>query len=87
METKHPYNFVAKQCIIELLESEGAAEKTMPLLPRLIGPMRKALSSRNKAIFMNGLGTLRLLSNVIQDGLNPHINKFIGQLGKRMNNK
>ena len=36
LETDHPYGFVAYQSLIELLEAEGAAEKTIPVTSKLI---------------------------------------------------
>lgn len=42
-ETKHPYTFVSKEGFKELLTVEGAAEKTIPLLPRLIPALKAAL--------------------------------------------
>ena len=58
METKHPYNFVAKMTIEALLEQENAEEKILPMLPRLILPLRKALASKNNQISEAGLDVL-----------------------------
>jgi len=59
METTHPYNFIAKQAIKELLESPGAPEKTVQLLPRIVTPLRLALNSPNAAVFENALSSLK----------------------------
>jgi len=59
VETTHPYNFIAKQAIKELLESPGAAEKTIQLLPRIVTPLRLALSNQNTTVFENALGSLK----------------------------
>jgi len=42
-ETKHPYTFVSKEGFKELLTVEGATEKTIPLLPRLVPVLKAAL--------------------------------------------
>lgn len=42
-ETKHPYTFVSKEGFKELLLVEGAAEKTLPLLPHLVPVLKAAL--------------------------------------------
>lgn len=42
-ETKHPYTFVSKEGFKELLLVEGAAEKAIPLLPRLVPVLKAAL--------------------------------------------
>lgn len=42
-ETKHPYTFVSKEGFKELLLVEGAAEKAIPLLPRLVPVLKASL--------------------------------------------
>ena len=42
-ETKHPYTFVSKEGFRELLLVQDAAEKAVPLLPRLIPVLKAAL--------------------------------------------
>lgn len=42
-ETKHPYTFVSKEGFKQLLLVEGAAEKVVPLLPRLVPVLKAAL--------------------------------------------
>ncbi|XP_051475858.1 PACRG-like protein isoform X2 [Apus apus] len=42
-ETKHPYTFVSKEGFKELLMVEGAIEKAIPLLPRLVPVLKAAL--------------------------------------------
>ncbi|XP_030348397.1 PACRG-like protein isoform X2 [Strigops habroptila] len=45
-ETKHPYTFVSKEAFKELLMVEGATEKAIPLLPRLVPVLKATLLSR-----------------------------------------
>lgn len=48
-ETMHPYAFVAKQGFIELLQVPNSGSKALPVLSKIIGPIRTALShSENK---------------------------------------
>ena len=44
-ETAHPYTFVAREGFITLCEIEGGMEKVMPLLARVLPPLRMALVS------------------------------------------
>ena len=44
-ETKHPYTFVSKEGFRELLLVQGAPEKAVPLLPRLVPVLKAALVS------------------------------------------
>jgi hypothetical protein len=87
VETTHPFNFIAKQAVKELLESPGAADKIVPLLPRVIAPLRAALSNPNPAVFENALNMLKSLSDIVGDALNEHLNSLLGCLVKRMNDK
>lgn len=42
-ETEHPYTFVAREAFRQLLQLEGAGEKAVPVLPRLIISLRLCL--------------------------------------------
>jgi hypothetical protein len=44
LETNHPYNFAAKQCIKEMLLAEGSYDKIAPIISKLAGPLRLALA-------------------------------------------
>ncbi|XP_038647425.1 PACRG-like protein isoform X2 [Scyliorhinus canicula] len=45
-ETRHPYTFVAKEGFKELLEVEDAADKALPLVPKVIPKLKAALLSK-----------------------------------------
>lgn len=47
-ETRHPYTFVSKEGFKELLLVDGAAEKVIPLLPRLVPVLKAALLSKRQ---------------------------------------
>ena len=62
LETEHPYNFVATQGAKELLEAEGADQKTVPIVQKLILPLRAGLTSRDMKIWNNAMDNLKLLA-------------------------
>jgi Parkin co-regulated protein len=84
LETDHPYSFVANRALIELLEAPGAAEKTIPLLTKLIMPLRSAFLSSDMAIWTRALESLKLLSETVGHNLTPHIHIILAQLNKKM---
>jgi hypothetical protein len=59
VETTHPFNFIAKEAAKELLLSEGASEKAMPLLGRLINPLRAALGHSDEKVCDGALTILK----------------------------
>jgi len=54
-ETEHPYQFVAMQALREMLETESAPEKVIPILQKLVLPLRQALISRDTKIWNNAI--------------------------------
>jgi len=87
LETEHPFVFVARQGTLELLTAEGAAEKTLPLIPRLARPLRMALMGREQGVFTAALETLRMLSELVGPYLNPHVHLFLQHLGKKLSDR
>lgn len=59
LETEHPFVFVARQGCKELITADGAADKTIPLIPRLVMPLRAALMSSDSGIFNAGIEILK----------------------------
>ena len=47
IEDKHPYNFIAKAVIKDLLDSPDAASRTIPIVQKIVWPLRTALQSKN----------------------------------------
>ena len=43
IEEKHPYNFISMAVIKDLLDSDEASDKTIPIVPKLVWPLRTAL--------------------------------------------
>uniref|UniRef100_F6SUT9 Parkin coregulated like n=2 Tax=Monodelphis domestica TaxID=13616 RepID=F6SUT9_MONDO len=86
-ETKHPYTFVSKEGFKELLLVEGATEKTVPLLPRLIPVLKAALTHSDGEVFERGLNALVQLSGVVGPSLNDHLKHLLTSLSKRLMDK
>eukprot|EP00112_Aurelia_sp_Birch-Aquarium-sp1_P012917 Seg2721.2 transcript_id=Seg2721.2/GoldUCD/mRNA.D3Y31 product="PACRG-like protein" protein_id=Seg2721.2/GoldUCD/D3Y31 len=83
-ETRHPYTFVACEGFKEMLMIEEAEERTVPLLPKLIPPIRFALASTNVEVFYKALQALTQLSDVTGPALNPHLKFVLPQVSKRI---
>ena len=55
IETEHPYNFAAPQCIKEMLVAKGSFEKVSPILSKIINPLRMAFQSNEAKVFNEAL--------------------------------
>uniref|UniRef100_A0A8C3U711 Parkin coregulated like n=2 Tax=Catharus ustulatus TaxID=91951 RepID=A0A8C3U711_CATUS len=86
-ETKHPYTFVSKEGFRELLLVQGAAEKVIPLLPRLVPVLKAALAHVDDEVFGRGLDALVQLSAVVGPSLNDHLKLLLTNLLKRLMDK
>ncbi|NXP92256.1 PACRL protein, partial [Passerina amoena] len=86
-ETKHPYTFVSKEGFKQLLLVEGAAEKVIPLLPRLVPVLKVALAHADDEVFGRGLDALVQLSAVVGPSLNDHLKLLLTNLLKRLMDK
>ncbi|ETE70405.1 PACRG-like protein, partial [Ophiophagus hannah] len=80
-ETRHPYTFISQEGFKELLSVEGAAQKTLPLLPRLV------LAHSDDDVFRRGLNALVQLSAVVGFWLNGHLKHLLSSLSKRQMSK
>ncbi|XP_007093801.1 PACRG-like protein [Panthera pardus] len=86
-ETKHPYTFVSKEGFRELLLVQGAPEKAVPLLPRLVPVLKAALVHLDDDVFARGLNALVQLSVVVGPSLNDHLKHLLTSLSKRLRDK
>ncbi|NXH29266.1 PACRL protein, partial [Myiagra hebetior] len=86
-ETKHPYTFVSKEGFKELLLVEGAAEKAIPLLPRLVPVLKASLAHADDEVFGRGLDALVQLSALVGPSLNDHLKLLLTNLLKRLMDK
>lgn len=87
LETEHPYALCAHRGAIELLEAPGATEKTIPIIQKLIMPLRSAFMSADKVIWEKGLEALKLLSATVGHNLTTHVHILLAQLNKKMTTK
>lgn len=62
-ETEHPYEFLARQGIHDMLEHGG--NKILPVVPQLIIPIKNALSTKNQQVMC---GTLKVLQHLVLSG-------------------
>jgi hypothetical protein len=83
IETVHPYCFVAKQAIKEMLNSKGADEKIIPLLPKLLKNLRVALANDNENIFLEAMDILRIMSRLVKEELNKYLFFVLQPINKR----
>lgn len=86
-ESVHPYTFVARTGFKEMLESEGAIEKVLPLLPRVCYGVRAALGNKDPEVFAVGLDAVTQLSNLTGPHMNPHLKNLLVPVSKRMMDK
>ncbi|KAM5194416.1 PACRG-like protein isoform 1-T2 [Mantella aurantiaca] len=86
-ETRHPYTFVSQEGLKELLMVPGAAEKALPLLPKLAASLKGALVHSDGAVFERGLNGLVQISAVVGPALNIHLKNLLTGLSKRLMDK
>jgi len=83
LETEHPYNFLAKQCCRELLCANGANEKVIPILKKIIDPLKMALNSNKEEIFLEAMNLCETLSDLVKENLNPFLKFFLQSINRR----
>lgn len=54
-ETMHPYAFVARQGFVELLQVPNSGAKALPVLSKVIAPIRTALSHSDGKVSLSWL--------------------------------
>ncbi|KAK3710766.1 hypothetical protein QZH41_016758, partial [Actinostola sp. cb2023] len=86
-ETKHPYTFVAREGFKQMLDVEDASSRVMPLVPKLILPLRAALSSQDVEVFEATLRALVQLSSVTGEVLIPHLKTLLPHVSRRFMEK
>ncbi|KAM4052377.1 PACRG-like protein isoform 2-T5 [Anomaloglossus baeobatrachus] len=86
-ETKHPYTFVSQEGFKELLMVPGAADKALPILPKVAAALKGALVHADGGVFERGLNGLVQLSAVVGPALNIHLKNLLTSLSKRLMEK
>ena len=83
LEVKHPYNFLAKQCVREMLFAKGASEKILQILPKLIDPLKVALNCNREEIFLEAMNIAEQLSELVKENLNQYLHLFLQSINRR----
>nr|XP_025041327.1 PACRG-like protein isoform X3 [Pelodiscus sinensis] len=78
---------LAEEGFKELLLVEGATEKAIPLLPRLVPVLKTALAHSNGEVFERGLNALVQLSAVVGPALNDQLKHLLTSISKRLMDK
>ena len=58
LEDKHPYNFIARAVIRDMLDCPDAADKCIPIVQKIVWPLRTALSSKNLKVYEASIDSL-----------------------------
>ena len=82
VETAHPFVFLVRAGLPQLLLLEGAAEKTVPIVNQLVPHLRNALRSTDPEVFVVALAATCQLSNVVGEYLDPSVDSLLIQIGK-----
>jgi len=70
-----------------MMSAPGAPEKTIPIVQKLIMPLRNAFMSADKDVWNKGLEALKKLSETVGHHLTPHVHILLAQLNKKMTTK
>lgn len=76
-ETDHPYMFLARGAVSDMLTADGAEPKVTSLLAALIPPLRLALLHKDEGVQNAALEALGQLSNTCGPALNAHLEKLV----------
>lgn len=87
LESLHPYNFISRAAIKDLLTQPNAAQKTAPLIKDIVNTLRLCLQSANLEVVSNGLYGIRYLSGAVGKRLDEFLHFLISQMSKHMSNK
>ncbi|KNC98107.1 uncharacterized protein SPPG_06516 [Spizellomyces punctatus DAOM BR117] len=83
-ETQHPYVFLVRTGLREMLEAPGAAEKVCPIVSAIVAPLRAALGVREKDTFLAALDTLTRIANVAGPVLVPYLPSLVPPVAARV---
>lgn len=95
IDTRHPYEFLVKTGLKEMLESEGmyigflipgAYLKILPLLPSITRPLRNGLGSREKSVLLTSLTVLSHLATITESSILPILAMILPPLASKLHN-
>ncbi|CAF4654545.1 unnamed protein product, partial [Rotaria magnacalcarata] len=68
---------VSRQGFTELMSNINARAKVVPLLPKLVNPIKLALSSTDDDVFEGALNALIQLSTVVGNELDKYLKTYL----------
>ena len=75
------------QALREMLHTQSAPFKVVPVLSKLVLPLRQGLTSRDPKIWNNAIEATQLLANAAQENFVPHLHLMMGPFNSKMANK
>lgn len=83
-EVEHPFVFLARTAFKDLMKTDDASEKTIPILPQVIPPLRAALMAKDEDIFLAALEATRILSDAVENEMNVYLPKLTQQIHRKL---
>jgi hypothetical protein len=87
LEVTHPYNFLAKQASIELLQAPNARNKMKAVIQQCVNLLRKALSYPMELIYSSAILITKLFIQVVKEDMLSYAHLLIQPLNKFTSNK
>eukprot|EP00727_Mastigamoeba_balamuthi_P008547 m51a1_g4314 hypothetical protein (504) ;mRNA; f:45474-48975 len=85
IELEHPYVFLAREGVKDLLAAPGGREKTLPLVGRVCASLRVPLRHQNLDIFLAGANALHQLVRCVgAPAVLPHFEPLIAPLRTKL---
>lgn len=84
LENAHPYNFISRAAIKDLLTQKNACQKTLLLIKDIVNILRTCLQSTKGEVVSNGLYGIRYLSAAVGKKLDEHLHFLISQMSKSL---
>jgi len=82
-EHQHPFAFIAQTAFKELMLAPNAKGKVTPLIPTIVRNLRKAMLSKQDAVFTATLEAIKELSECVQEALTPHFGSLLIQINRK----
>lgn len=83
-EKQHPYTYLVRLGIQDLLAANDAVEKLHPILPKLVPPLRAALATRDKEIFLAALDTFVRIVRLVKGDCVKILGSLIPPIASRV---
>ena len=69
--------------LYEAQSGQGASEKILQILPKLIDPLKVALNCNREEIFLEAMNIAEQLSELVKENLNQYLHLFLQSINKR----